>query len=151
MIEESDLKENASAENVQEIVQEAPISKALNIILEYAIKSRASDVHIEPREAYVHVRFRVDGVLQDTMTLPKNVLSSLVTRIKILSNLRIDEHRVPQDGRIKIKLGPKIISIRVSTLPIVDGEKVVMRLLDETTQAPTLEELGFSGRALDLH
>lgn len=148
MIEESDLKENASAENVQEIVQEAPISKALNIILEYAIKSRASDVHIEPREAYVHVRFRVDGVLQDTMTLPKNVLSSLVTRIKILSNLRIDEHRVPQDGRIKIKLGPKIISIRVSTLPIVDGEKVVMRLLDETTQAPTLEELGFSGRAL---
>jgi type IV pilus assembly protein PilB len=148
MIEESELKENASAENVQEIVQEAPISKALNIILEYAIKSRASDVHIEPREAYVHVRFRVDGVLQDTMTLPKNVLSSLVTRIKILSNLRIDEHRVPQDGRIKIKLGPKIISIRVSTLPIVDGEKVVMRLLDETTQAPTLEELGFSGRAL---
>jgi len=148
MIEESELKENASAENVQEIVQEAPISKALNIILEYAIKSRASDVHIEPREAFVHVRFRVDGVLQDTMTLPKNVLSSLVTRIKILSNLRIDEHRVPQDGRIKIKLGPKIISIRVSTLPIVDGEKVVMRLLDETNQAPTLEELGFSGRAL---
>jgi type IV pilus assembly protein PilB len=148
LIEESELKENASAENVQEIVQEAPISKALNIILEYAIKSRASDIHIEPREAYVHVRFRVDGVLQDTMTLPRNVLSSLVTRIKILSNLRIDEHRVPQDGRIKIKLGPKIISIRVSTLPIVDGEKVVMRLLDETTKAPTLEELGFAGKAL---
>lgn len=149
MIEGSELKENASAANVQEIVQEAPISKALNIILEYAIKSRASDIHIEPREAFVHIRFRVDGVLQDTMTLPKNVLSSLVTRIKILSNLRIDEHRVPQDGRIKIKIGPKIVSIRVSTLPIVDGEKIVMRLLDETTKAPTLEELGFSGRALE--
>lgn len=147
-IEENELKENASAENVQEIVQEAPISKALNIILEYAIKSRASDIHLEPREAFIQVRFRIDGVLQDTMTLPKNVLSAIVTRIKILSNLRIDEHRVPQDGRIKIKVGPKVISIRVSTLPVVDGEKVVMRLLDESNKAPTLEELGFSGTAL---
>jgi type IV pilus assembly protein PilB len=82
------------------------------------------------------------------MTLPRQILSALVTRIKILSNLRIDEHRVPQDGRIKIKIGTRSISIRVSTLPIVDGEKVVMRLLDESTKAPTLEELGFSGNAL---
>ncbi|MDD3480960.1 MAG: GspE/PulE family protein [Patescibacteria group bacterium] len=147
-IEEDELKEATSAKNVQEIVQEAPISKALNIILEYAVKSRASDVHIEPREAFIQVRFRVDGVLEDTMTLPKNVLSALVTRVKILSNLRIDEHRVPQDGRIKIKFSGNIISIRVSTLPVVDGEKVVMRLLDESTKAPTLEELGFSGMAL---
>lgn len=147
-IEEEALKEGASAENVQEIVQEAPISKALNIILEYAVKSRASDVHLEPREGFIQVRFRVDGVLQDTMTLPKNVLSALVTRVKILSNIRIDEHRIPQDGRIKVKVGGSIISIRVSTLPIIDGEKVVMRLLDETTKAPTLEELGFSGTAL---
>jgi type II secretory ATPase GspE/PulE/Tfp pilus assembly ATPase PilB-like protein len=87
-------------------------------------------------------------MLQDTMTLPKNVLSSLVTRIKILSNLRIDEHRVPQDGRIKVKVGTKVVSIRVSTLPVIDGEKVVMRLLDESNKAPTLEELGFSGIAL---
>lgn len=147
-IEESDLKESASAGDVQEIVQEAPISKALNIILEYAVKSRASDIHIEPREGFIQIRFRVDGMLQDTMTLPKTVLSSLVTRIKILSNLRIDEHRVPQDGRIKVKVGVKIISIRVSTLPVIDGEKVVMRLLDESNKAPTLEELGFSGTAL---
>lgn len=147
-IDEDEIKKDTSAENVQEIVQEAPISKALNIILDYAVKSRASDIHIEPREAFIQIRFRVDGVLQDTMTLPKNVLSALVTRIKILSNLRIDEHRVPQDGRIKIKAGTKILSIRVSTLPIVDGEKVVMRLLDETNKAPTLEELGFSGTAL---
>lgn len=147
-IEESGLKEGASAENIQEIVQEAPISKALNIILDYAIKSRASDIHIEPREAFIQVRLRVDGVLQDTMSLPKKILSALVTRVKILSNLRIDEHRVPQDGRIKIKIGSKIVSIRVSTLPVVDGEKIVMRLLDETTKAPTLNELGFSGTAL---
>lgn len=147
-IDEGELKDDTSAGDVQEIVQEAPISKALNIILEYAVKSRASDIHIEPRESSIQVRFRVDGMLQDTMTLPKNVLSSLVTRIKILSNLRIDEHRIPQDGRIKVKVGAKIISIRVSTLPVIDGEKVVMRLLDESNKAPTLEELGFSGTAL---
>lgn len=146
--EENLTKENLSAENVQEIVQEAPIARALNIILEYAAKSRASDIHIEPREAFIQVRFRVDGLLQDTMTLPRQILSAIITRIKILSNLRIDEHRIPQDGRIKVKIGSKIISIRVSTLPIIDGEKVVMRLLDETTKAPTLEELGYSGNAL---
>lgn len=147
-IDESQLGEQVSAEDVQEIVQEAPIARALSIILEYAVKSRASDVHIEPRESVIQVRFRVDGVLQDTMTLPHDILSALVTRVKILSNLRIDEHRIPQDGRIKVKIGTKAVSIRVSTLPIVDGEKVVMRLLDESTKAPTLEELGFSGTAL---
>lgn len=147
-LEKEELKGKISAESVQEIVQEAPISKALNIILEYAVKSRASDIHVEPREAFIQIRFRVDGILQDTMTLPKQILSALVTRIKILSNLRIDEHRVPQDGRIKIKFSGNIISIRVSTLPVVDGEKVVMRLLDETTKAPSLEELGFSGTSL---
>jgi len=141
-------QDKLSADSVQEIVQEAPIARALNIILEYAVKSRASDIHIEPRETLVQIRFRVDGMLQDTMTLPKKVLSSLITRIKIVSNLRIDEHRVPQDGRIKVKVGTKVISIRVSTLPIVDGEKVVMRLLDESNKAPTLDELGYSGTAL---
>lgn len=147
-IKGEELKEEISAENVQEIVQEAPISRALNIILEYAIKSRASDIHIEPREGFIHVRFRIDGILEDTMTLPKQILSAIVTRIKIIANLRIDEHRIPQDGRIKLNIGGRIVSIRVSTLPIIDGEKVVMRLLDETTKAPTLEELGFSGVAL---
>jgi type IV pilus assembly protein PilB len=147
-IEEEAIDEKASAENVQEIVQEAPIARALSIILEYAVKSRASDIHIEPREGFIQVRYRIDGVLQDTMTLPRQILSAIVTRVKILANLRIDEHRIPQDGRIKVKLGTKVLSIRVSTLPIIDGEKVVMRLLDETNKAPTLEELGFSGIAL---
>lgn len=147
-IEENQLSDKLNDDNIQEIVQEAPIARALSIILEYAAKSRASDIHIEPREGFIQVRFRVDGMLQDTMTLPRQILSALVTRIKILSSLRIDEHRIPQDGRIKIKIGTRSISIRVSTLPIVDGEKVVMRLLDESTKAPTLEELGFSGNAL---
>ncbi len=143
-----EFEDKVNPENVQEIVQEAPISRALNIILEYAVKSRASDIHIEPRETFIQIRFRIDGVLQDTMTLPKQILSALITRVKILSNLRIDEHRVPQDGRIKAKAKESIISIRVSTLPVVDGEKVVMRLLDESNKAPSLEELGFSGTSL---
>jgi type IV pilus assembly protein PilB len=147
-IEEGQIDESASAENVQEIIQEAPIARAVSIILEYAVKSRASDIHVEPREGFIQVRYRIDGVLHDTMSLPRQLLSAIVTRIKILSNLRIDEHRIPQDGRIKVKIGTKTISIRVSTLPIVDGEKVVMRLLDESNKAPTLEELGYSGTAL---
>lgn len=147
--EKEELKETTSGEEVKEIVEEAPVAKAINIILEYAVKSRASDIHIEPREGYVHIRFRVDGVLRDTMSLPKQILASLVSRIKILANLRIDEHRIPQDGRIKIEVAGKKIAIRVSTLPIMDGEKVVMRLLDEGTRALTVEELGFKGAALD--
>ncbi len=149
-IEEEELDENDTADSVREIVQEAPIARAVNIILEYAVKSRASDVHIEPRETFIQVRYRIDGILRDTMTLPKQVMSSVVTRIKILSSLRIDEHRIPQDGRIKLKMAGKNISLRVSTLPIMDGEKVVMRILDESTKAASLEELGFRGLALEV-
>lgn len=147
-IDKEELEESATVDSVREIVQDAPIVRAVNIILEYAIKSRASDVHIEPRETFIQIRYRIDGVLSDTMTLPKQILSSIVTRIKILSNLRIDEHRIPQDGRIKLNLAGKTVSIRVSTLPVMDGEKVVMRLLDESTKAASLEELGFRGKAL---
>lgn len=145
-----ELKGEESQEDVKEIVEEAPVAKAINIILEYAVNSRASDIHIEPREGYVHIRFRIDGVLRDTMSLPRQILSSLVSRIKILSNLRIDEHRIPQDGRIKIDVGGRKIALRVSTLPIMDGEKVVMRILDEGTRAATIEELGFKGAAMDI-
>ncbi|PIZ01069.1 secretion system protein E [bacterium (Candidatus Howlettbacteria) CG_4_10_14_0_8_um_filter_40_9] len=145
-----ELKGEELQEDVKEIVEEAPVAKAINIILEYAVNSRASDIHIEPREGYVHIRFRIDGVLRDTMSLPTQILSSLVSRIKILSNLRIDEHRIPQDGRIKVDVGGKKIALRVSTLPIMDGEKVVMRILDEGTRAATIEELGFKGAAMDI-
>jgi type IV pilus assembly protein PilB len=132
------------------LAEDAPIAKTVNVILEYAVKSRASDIHIEPRENIVQVRYRVDGVLRETMTLPKPILAAVVSRIKILSNLKIDEHRVPQDGRFKFSLGSKQVALRVSTLPIMDGEKVVMRILDESARALTLDELGFTGHSLEV-
>jgi len=133
----------------KDLGEDAPIAKTVNVVLEYAVKSRASDIHIEPHENIVQVRYRIDGVLHETMTLPKNILSAVVSRIKILSNLKIDEHRVPQDGRFKFTVGNRMISLRVSTLPVMDGEKVVMRLLDESTKAPSLDDLGFYGKALE--
>jgi type IV pilus assembly protein PilB len=141
----------ASEEKVsaKDLAEDAPIAKTVNVILEYAIKSRASDIHLEPRENIVQVRYRVDGVLRETMTLPKPILAAVVSRIKILANLKIDEHRVPQDGRFKFSMGSKQVALRVSTLPIMDGEKVVMRILDESARALTLEELGFTGHALE--
>ncbi len=147
-IDKEELDADTSADNVEAIISEAPIARAVNILIEYGVKSRASDIHIEPREGFVQVRYRVDGILKDTMTLPKALMASIVSRIKILSSLRIDEHRIPQDGRIKLKIGSTNISIRVSTLPVMDGEKVVMRLLDESARALTLEELGYKGQAL---
>lgn len=137
--------ENVSAD---ELTNDAPIAKTVNIILESALKGRASDIHIEPRENIVQVRYRVDGVLKESMTLPKQLLPAVVSRIKIMANLKIDEHRLPQDGRFKAIIGSKTVAVRVSTLPVMEGEKVVMRLLDETTKAATLEELGFADQAL---
>ncbi|HEY6736489.1 MAG TPA: GspE/PulE family protein [Candidatus Saccharimonadia bacterium] len=150
-IKDSSADADASEEKVsaKDLAEDAPIAKTVNVILEYAVKSRASDIHIEPRETIVQVRYRVDGVLRETMTLPKPILAAVVSRIKILANLKIDEHRVPQDGRFKFAIGSKQVALRVSTLPIMDGEKVVMRILDESSKALTLEELGFTGHALE--
>ncbi|HWZ66167.1 MAG TPA: GspE/PulE family protein [Patescibacteria group bacterium] len=132
----------------KEIAEDSPIAQTVNLLLEYAILGGASDVHIEPREDFVQVRYRIDGTLREANKLPHNVLSALVSRIKILSNLKIDERRVPQDGRFKVVVGGKIYALRVSTLPITDGEKVVMRILDESNKALTLEELGYWGQNL---
>lgn len=132
----------------QDISEDSPIAQTVNLLLEYAIRSHASDVHIEPREDSVQVRYRIDGVLKEVNRLPKNVMGALVSRIKILSNLKIDERRVPQDGRFKINISGRQYALRVSTLPIVDGEKIVMRILDESNQAVTLDQLGFWGKAL---
>jgi type IV pilus assembly protein PilB len=145
----ADAEAEETKVSAKDLAEDAPIAKTVNVILEYAVKSRASDIHIEPRENIVQVRYRVDGVLRETMTLPKPILAAVVSRIKILSNLKIDEHRVPQDGRFKFALGQKQVALRVSTLPIMDGEKVVMRILDESTRALTLDELGFTGHALE--
>ena len=131
-----------------DISEDSPIAQTVNLLLEYAIRSNASDVHIEPREEFVQVRYRIDGVLKEVNRLPKNVLGALTSRIKILANLKIDERRVPQDGRFKINVAGKQYALRVSTLPVTDGEKVVMRILDESNQAVTLRELGYWGHSL---
>ncbi|HEV7952293.1 MAG TPA: GspE/PulE family protein [Candidatus Saccharimonadales bacterium] len=136
--------------NESDIAEDSPIAQTINLLLEYAIRSSASDIHIEPREEFVQIRYRIDGVLKEVNRLPRNVIGALTSRIKILSNLKIDERRVPQDGRFKIKVAGKQYALRVSTLPIADGEKVVMRILDESNQAVTLKDLGYWGHSLDV-
>lgn len=145
-------EDDGSAQQVSEadVAEDSPIAQTVNLLLEYAIRSQASDIHIEPRENYVQIRYRIDGVLKEVNQLPRNVLGALVSRIKILSNLKIDERRVPQDGRFKIKVAGKQYALRVSTLPIADGEKVVMRILDESNQAVTLQQLGYWGHSYDV-
>lgn len=125
----------------------APVSKIVNMILEYAIKYKASDVHIEPREKKVSVRFRIYGVLSEKLTIPKKLSSAIVSRIKILSNLKIDEKRIPQDGRFQVKSDNKLIDLRVSVVPTVYGEKVVMRLLEKGGGTMDLKDTGLRGPA----
>ncbi|KKU20364.1 MAG: Type II secretion system protein E [Candidatus Saccharibacteria bacterium GW2011_GWA2_46_10] len=144
--EGAEAEEEVSEEDVAE---DSPVAQTVNLIIEDAIKQNASDIHIEPREDYVTVRYRIDGQLRETNRLPKKVVRSLVSRIKILSNLKIDERRAPQDGRFKITVGSGQYALRVSTLPIVEGEKVAMRILNESSKPATLEELGFWGSTLE--
>ncbi len=134
-----------TTEQVTTVVKEAPIAKIVNTILEYAMKGRASDIHIEPQEDKTRVRYRIDGILQEKLTLPKSIHESLVSRIKILSQMKIDEKRIPQDGRFSFKLGAEEVDLRVSSLPTVHGEKVVMRILKKTGGLPLLHELGLRG------
>lgn len=144
-------KTDSQKETVREedLAENSPIAKTVNLLLEYAIRSSASDIHIEPREGYIQVRYRIDGVLKEVNQLPKTIASALVSRIKILSNLKIDERRVPQDGRFKIRLGARQFAFRVSTLPTTDGEKIVMRILNESSEALPLDKLGYWGSSLE--
>ncbi len=137
-------------DELKKMAQEIPIIRVVDTLLEYAVIEKASDIHIEPQETAVVVRYRIDGVLHDVMTLPKPIQAALVARIKVLANLKIDEHRLPQDGRYKIEKDGYKFSLRISTIPIFDGEKVVIRLLDESTKAMNLEQLGFLPDQLDL-
>lgn len=137
-----------SDRDVKTIVEDSPISKALSTILEYAVKSRASDIHIEPLEGTLKIRCRVDGVLREIMQLPKSIEPALVSRIKILSNLKIDEHRVPQDGQFTVKVGNKEVDLRIAISPVVWGEQVVIRLLDKSGNSFDIEQMGYAGRAL---
>jgi type IV pilus assembly protein PilB len=136
-------------ENAEALAAGLPIIRIVDTLLKHAILQSASDIHIEPDEKEVHVRYRIDGVLHDAMTLPKDTAAGIVARIKVLSNLKLDEHRIPQDGRFKIEKDEYKISFRVSLLPVFDGEKVVMRLLDETSKGLTLEKMGLNGKALE--
>lgn len=131
-----------------DVAEDSPVAQTVNIIIEYGIKAGASDIHIEPRETFVVVRYRIDGMLREANKLPRKLLGSLVSRIKILSNLKIDEHRAPQDGRFKVDVNGQMYALRVSTLPILDGEKVVMRILNESSKPADFTELGFWGKAL---
>lgn len=146
-----DAQETAAEQakrNVQTIVQDSPISKALNTILEYAVRAKASDIHIEPLEKSLKIRCRIDGVLREVMNLPKTIEPALVSRIKILSNLKIDEHRVPQDGQFAVAVGDKEVDLRIAISPVVWGEQVVIRLLDKSGNTFDLEQMGYAGRAL---
>jgi len=136
-------------EELEKMAMELPIIKVVDTLIKHAILQRASDIHIEPMEKEVLVRYRIDGILRDAMTLPKIAASGIVARIKVLSNLRLDEHRLPQDGRFKVETPDYKYSIRVSIMPVFDGEKVVMRLLPETARGFTLEQLGLRGKALE--
>lgn len=135
-------------DNASKVSAEAPVAKIVNTILEFAVKSRASDVHIEPQEDSVRIRYRIDGILQEKYMLPRNVHDAVVSRIKILSNLKIDEKRVPQDGRFMFSADGNDVDLRISTLPTTYGEKVVMRLLKKSQKVPTLPDLGLRGLAL---
>ena len=147
--EQSEADSNEEhASNIKTIVQDSPISRALSTILEYAAKNRASDVHIEPLEKALKIRVRIDGVLREIMQLPKSIEPALVSRIKILSNLKIDEHRTPQDEQFAIEVADKEIDLRIAISPVVWGEQVVIRLLDKTGNTFDLEQMGYAGRAL---
>ncbi len=139
---------NSKNKNIKTIVQDSPISKALSAILEYAANNRASDVHIEPLEKELKIRCRIDGVLREIMKLPKSTEAPLVSRIKILATLKIDEHRIPQDGQFTIKVLNKDIDLRIAISPVVWGEQVVIRLLDKSGTSLNIEDMGYHGRAL---
>ncbi|MEK9174266.1 MAG: ATPase, T2SS/T4P/T4SS family, partial [Patescibacteria group bacterium] len=143
-------QEGEPEENLEAVAAGLPIIRIVDTLLKHAILESASDIHIEPEEKEVHVRYRIDGVLHEAMTLPHDVAQGIVARIKVLSNLKLDEHRLPQDGRFKIEKDDYRIAFRVSILPVFDGEKIVMRLLDESSKGLTLEKMGLHPKALEI-
>lgn len=145
-----EITDEETQEDLEKIAQGLPIIRIVDTLIKHAILQGASDIHIEPDEKEVRVRYRIDGILHEAMTLPKQVRDGIIARIKVLSNLKLDEHRVPQDGRFKIEKEGTKISFRVSILPIFDGEKIVMRLLDESSKGLTMEGMGLMGRDLEI-
>jgi len=136
---------------VENTIASAPVARIVNMILEYAVKFKASDIHIEPREKKLSVRFRINGIMMERLQLPLKLVPSVVSRVKILSDLKIDEHRIPQDGRFQIKVGAKEVDLRVSIMPTVHGEKVVIRLLEKGKGLMKLEDTGLRGSGYKLY
>ena len=147
-VAEKNVKKDGVAATDEKVIIDAPITKIVDVIVKHAIEARASDINIEPSEHDMRVRYRIDGVLQNSLVVPKSVHAAIISRIKILSNLKIDETRLPQDGRFHIQFGKTSVDFRVSTLPTVNGEKAVLRILDKSTGVPTLDELGVWGKKL---
>lgn len=141
-------KKVVDSKKIAQLITDAPIAKIVSTILDFAVSSRSSDVHIEPQDETLRVRYRIDGILYDKLSLPKNVQDQLISRIKILAELKLDEHRIPQDGRFTFAAGDDEVDLRVSTVPTVKGEKIVLRLLRKSGGIPTLQELGLRGTAL---
>lgn len=141
--------EEISEDDLKKLAEDVPVVRIVDTLLKHAIIQDASDIHIEPQELQVLIRYRIDGILHDAMVLPKNVASGITARIKVLSNMKLDEKRMPQDGRFKIDMNKEKVSFRVSTLPVYYGEKTVMRLLREGASGFTLEALGFHGEGLE--
>ncbi len=146
--ETADSQDEDKEKDLKKLAHDLPIVRIVDTLLEYAIFENASDIHIEPTEKETVVRYRVDGILRDAMTLPKSAHAGIIARIKVLSSLKIDEHRLPQDGRFKVSTQEHKIAFRVSILPVFDGEKVVLRLLNESAHVLTLEQLGMQPKAL---
>lgn len=149
MIADLDGNEGKSEKELKDMAEDLPIVKIVDTLISHAIMQNTSDIHIEPGENSLVVRYRIDGILHDAMVLPKDTAAAIVARIKVLSNLKLDEKRLPQDGRFKINTDDSRVSFRVSTLPIYYGEKVVIRILKESSHGFTLEALGFHGEALE--
>ncbi|KKT96413.1 MAG: type II secretion system protein E [Parcubacteria group bacterium GW2011_GWC2_45_15] len=149
-ISKSEEDVNNQDKDLKELAQDLPVVRIVDTLLEYAIFEDASDIHIEPTEKNLVIRYRLDGILRDVMTLPKSVQSGLVARIKVLSNLKLDEHRLPQDGRFKISSPQYKVAFRVSIIPVFDGEKVVLRLLNEAQKKLDLTDLGLQTRPFEI-
>ncbi len=151
LVIKSEKKEKEDADvDLKKAAEDLPIVRIVDTLLKHAILQGASDIHIEPEEKDVVIRYRIDGILHDAMTLPKVVLPGIVARIKVLSNLKIDEHRLPQDGRFKVESSDYKVAFRVSIIPVFDGEKIVMRLLDESARVLSLEQIGLRKRDLEI-
>ncbi|MFA5128504.1 MAG: GspE/PulE family protein [Patescibacteria group bacterium] len=147
--EEKEIEEIPVGE-VAEAIKKAPVSKMVAMIMKYSVDNKASDIHIEPAFKESRVRYRIDGVLRPRLALPAYIHAAVVARIKVLANLKLDETRIPQDGRIRQVINGRNVDFRISTLPLMDQEKVVMRVLETATKAATLEDLGFRGRAVEI-